>query len=387
MPLVNRRPVRILELRSVFGTGGGPEKTILLGTARTDPARYAVTVCYVRDDRDTVFGIDDWAASLPITYREIRERHSFDPAPFGVLRRLVRDERFDIVHAHDYKTDAMAWFLARTTSATPLATAHGWTGHSAKERRVYYPLDRWLMRRFPRVIAVSSEIKRVLVAGGAVPDRVTVVTNGIDGDRFRRDPERAPAIRAALGMAPHHVVIGAVGRLEPQKNFPLLLRVFAGLAAGRHDLRLVVAGDGSLRGALQQQVDALQLGTRCVLTGHRTDVADLYQGFDLYVQSSDYEGTPNTVLEAMALEAPVVATAAGGTEDIARDGQDAWIVPVRDEAALTHALTDALARPDERARRAASARRRVETDLSFDTRMRRVEAIYDELMAARGARQ
>lgn len=379
-------PIRILELRSVFGTGGGPEKTILLGTARTDPARYAITVCYIRDDRDTVFGIDDWAASLPIRYRELRERHSFDPRPFAELRRFVRDEHIDIVHAHDYKTDAIAWYLAHTTRAIPLSTAHGWTGRSAKERRLYYPLDRWLMRRFPHVVAVSSEIKRVLVAGGARPERVTVVTNGIDGERFRRDAARVPAIRAGLGLSDDEVAIGAVGRLEPQKNFPLLLRVFAGLAATNQALRLVVVGDGSLREPLAAEVDRLGIGDRCTLTGHRTDVADLYQAFDLYVQSSDYEGTPNTVLEAMALEAPVVATAAGGTEDIARDGEDAWIVPVGDEARLTTAIRDALARPDERARRAASARWRVETDLSFETRMQRVEKIYDRLMAEHGRR-
>ena len=74
------RPIRILELRSVRGTGGGPEKTILLGAARTDPARFAVTVCYIRDQRDRVFSIDAVAAGLPVDYVELHERQSFDPA-------------------------------------------------------------------------------------------------------------------------------------------------------------------------------------------------------------------------------------------------------------------------------------------------------------------
>jgi hypothetical protein len=74
------RPIRILELRSVRGTGGGPEKTILSGAAQSDTARFAVAVCYIRDRRDPVFSVDTHASRLPIDYIEIRERHSFDPS-------------------------------------------------------------------------------------------------------------------------------------------------------------------------------------------------------------------------------------------------------------------------------------------------------------------
>src|SRR5947207_917056 len=99
------RPVRVLELRSVRGTGGGPEKTILMGAARADRARFAVTVCYIRDARDGVFSIDGRAAPLGVDYVEVHERHSLDPRIWPELRRLVRERRIDIVHAHEYKTD------------------------------------------------------------------------------------------------------------------------------------------------------------------------------------------------------------------------------------------------------------------------------------------
>src|SRR5690349_9916704 len=115
---------RVLELRSVRGTGGGPEKTILAGASRADK-RFAVTVCYLRDVRDRVFGIDERARQMPIDYVEIRERHSFDPTIGPALVRLVRDRGVDIVHAHDYKTGALALVLAQVTGIVPLATAHG----------------------------------------------------------------------------------------------------------------------------------------------------------------------------------------------------------------------------------------------------------------------
>src|SRR5262245_33082990 len=116
------RPVRVLELRSVRGSGGGPEKTIFTGAARTDRSRYAVTVCYLRDDRDIDFGPAKAAATLDINYVEVREKHSFDPGIWSRLRRLVRERRIDIVHAHDYKTDLIAWLLAKTDNVIPLAT-------------------------------------------------------------------------------------------------------------------------------------------------------------------------------------------------------------------------------------------------------------------------
>ncbi len=377
------RPIRVLELRSVRGTGGGPEKTILLGSARTDASRYAVTVCYIRDQRDETFHIDQRANGLPVDYVEIRERRSLDPAIWSPLRQLVRDRQIDIVHAHEYKTDLLAYLLARADGIIPLATAHGWTGHSLRERRVYYPGDRWVLARYPRVIAVSSEIKRTLVAAGARDDRVTVVLNGIDHEAFRRDRAREAEARASFGLPDDAVVLGSVGRLEPQKNFPMLVRAFARVAPDFPHATLVIAGEGSARAAIEAQAAAAGLGDRFKLLGHVRDVARLHHAMDLFVQASDYEGTPNSVLEAMAFETPIVATEAGGTAELARHGREALIVAIGDEGGLAGAIQEALGKPETTRERASSARRRVEGELSFANRMRKVEAVYDELVAGR----
>ena len=373
------RPIRILELRTVLGTGGGPEKTILLGTARTDPTRYAITVCYIRDDRDPVFHVDERAQGLPVDYVEVRERHSFDVRIWPQLKTLVRDRQIQIVHAHDYKTDLLAWCLARRLGVIALATAHGWTGHSARERAIYYPGDRWVLARFPHVIAVSSDIRNQLVRAGAAPAKVTVVLNAIDPGAFKRVPGRQADARRQFGLGPSDFVVGAVGRLEPQKDFHLLINAFARVARDTPAARLVIAGDGSLRASLQAHIEQRGLQAQCRLLGHVGDVPLLHHAFDLFVQSSFYEGTPNAVLEAMALESPIVATDAGGTAEIARDGQEALIVPFRNEAALTDALREAIGDREKTAQRVRAARRRTETDLSFDARLRKVEAIYDRL--------
>ena len=375
-------PVRVLELRSVRGTGGGPEKTILLGAAHADPARWRVTVCYIRDARDDVFGIDSRAASLGVEYIEIPERHSFDVSVFPALRRLVKEQRIDIVHAHDYKTNLLVWLLHRLDGTTVLSTAHGWTGHSGRERRLYYPVDKWLLARLPFVVAVSSQIRDELIAHGAEPGKIEVVLNGIDHRAFRRDVAREAPARAALGVGPGQIVIGAVGRLEPQKRFDLLIDAFARLRRDRPELRLLIAGDGSLKAELQRRIDTAGLSDAARLTGHTEDVAGFHHALDLFVQSSDYEGTPNAVLEAMAFETPLVATGAGGTAELVESGAHGLVIPAGDEPTLSRAMVQALDDAPARRRWAAAARHRVETDLSFEARMRKLERIYERLAQA-----
>jgi glycosyltransferase involved in cell wall biosynthesis len=379
------RPIRVLELRSVRGTGGGPEKTILQGAALADP-RFEILICYIRDRRDDVFAIDALAGKLGVRYIEIHERHSFDRSIWPALKALVRDERIDIVHSHEHKTDLLAWMLGRATTAIPLATVHGWTGHSARERFVYYPLDKKVLARFPRLIAVSSQIRDELIRTGTRPERVTTVLNGIDPQAFRRDPTARGSVRSSLGWQADDVVLGAVGRLEPQKRFDLLIDAFVRLRAARPALRLAIVGDGSERPRLEQAVAERQLGAVVQLLGHRTDVSRVHHAFDLFVQSSDYEGTPNAVLEAMALESPVVATAAGGTAELIRDGIDGLIVPAGDVPALVSAIEHALDDRSATAARAASARRRVENELSFIARTRKLEEVYAELWNAANRR-
>jgi glycosyltransferase involved in cell wall biosynthesis len=376
---VTSNRLSILELRSVRGTGGGPEKTILLGTECTDRTRFAVTVCYLRDLRDPVFGIDERASQLNIDYVEVHERHSFDPGIWKPLASLVRDRRIDIVHSHDYKTDLLGLLLARRTGVIPLSTAHGWTGQSARERYLYYPAGKRLLARFPRVIAVSSDIKNELVRHGMREDRVTVILNGIDPDVFRRIDGRDAIVRRELGLDPTDVVIGAVGRLERQKRFDLLLEAFAPLARTRPTLRLVIVGDGSLRGELAARIAALGLRQSCTLLGHRLDIADLHHGFDLFAQASEYEGTPNAVLEAMAMSTPIVATDVGGTGELAAHDIHALLVRPQDVRGLQAAMQRVLDDGSGARLRVAAARRRVETELSFQARTRRLEQVYEEL--------
>jgi glycosyltransferase involved in cell wall biosynthesis len=372
----------VLELRSVRGTGGGPDKTLFLTGEIARSSRFDATLCYIRDQRDPDFGPEKHAGRSPADYVEVLERHSFDWRIWPRLREIARSKRIRIVHAHDYKTNLLALLLARAEGLIPIATVHGWSGHTWREQYFYYPADRRLLKRYPRVIAVSSDIREMLVAAGAVRERVSVVLNGIDHRAFTRRTEAVPVARARFEIPEQTVVIGSVGRLEREKNFALLISAFARLARDFPGAILVIAGEGSLRSDLQSLATSLGISDRCRLLGHQNDIHLLHHALDLFVQSSDNEGTPNSILEAMALETPIVATDVGGTRELVRANRDALLVRRRDEEGLSRAMIESLAHPDAARARTAAARARVEQDLSFDARMQRIETIYDELLSS-----
>ena len=376
-------PVRVLELRSVRGTGGGPEKTILLSARDADGQQVATTVCYIRDERDGIFAVDRRARSMGIDYVEVRERQSFDFRAWSSVRRLVRDRSIDIVHAHEYKTDLLAWWLAWVEGVIPMSTVHGWSGETWRELFLYYPADRLVLSRFPKVIAVSSEIHERLIRAGVPPERIATVLNAIDHRLFQRDRLREASYRRGLGFEANDIVIGTVGRLERGKGLEMLIDAVADVRRTRADVRLAIVGDGSLRQALEERAHSLFPDGVCVFLGHQPDVIAAHHAFDLFVHPSDHEGTPNAVLEAMALETPTVATDAGGTSELMHGGIHGLIVPCQDRAALTEGMITALIDRPAAAARAAAARRRIEQTLSFESRMRTMQQIYQQLAAGR----
>jgi glycosyltransferase involved in cell wall biosynthesis len=377
------RPIRILEFRGAEGAGGGPEKTILQGAAWTNPRRFSVTVCYIRNARDRDFAIECRARETGVNYVEVLQRQWADLGLWRACLRLIQERRIDIIHAHDYKTNLLALLLARSAQVIPLSTAHGWTGHSWRERFLYYPVDKRLLAQFPQVIAVSGQIRQDLIQAGTRPDRVRTIWNGIDHRAFRRHREREKEARAKWGICPDEKIIGAMGRLEPQKRFDVLLGAFASLFPRRPEFRLVIAGEGSAREALEATAHRLGVASACRFFGHCTDVAEFHHAVDVLVQSSDYEGTPNVLLEAMALETPIVATDVGGTNEIVTDGVHGILVPPRSPWPLAAAVERTFEDRWRTAERVRTARARVETELSFDARMQAVEAVYESLMKSR----
>jgi glycosyltransferase involved in cell wall biosynthesis len=175
-------------------------------------------------------------------------------------------------------------------------------------------------------------------------------------------------------------VIGAVGRLNGEKDYPNFLAAAKLLLAKRPDLYFIVAGKGELDRELRQSAQDLGIADRVIFLGHFHDVRKVFELMNVYVLSSTREGLPNTVLEAMAMEVPIVSTDVDGVKEAATHDREALLVPARDSAALAEGIERVLTDDALASRLVAAARRKVETEFSFARRTRIVEDLYRRVL-------
>jgi glycosyltransferase involved in cell wall biosynthesis len=310
-----------------------------------------------------------------------------DAAAVWALYRLMRRERPSIVHTHSSKAGLLGR-AAAIGAHTPaiVHTQHGWALQSQSRRAVwtgYRVAERTLARSTDRIVVVTDRDRATgLRHGIGRPEQYTIVRSGVDVAGLAGGPERRAGARARFGLPLEVPIIGAVTRLARVKDPETLIRAFALVHARRPAARLVLVGDGSLRGSCETLVAQLGLADRVVFAGVRRDVAEILPAFDVTALSSLDEGLPRTILESMATGVPVVATAVGGVPEVVIDDVTGLLVPRADPPALAQALRRVLDDPPLGHRLATSAR-----DLlgGFDvsTMVRQTEVLYAELVGDR----
>jgi glycosyltransferase involved in cell wall biosynthesis len=299
------------------------------------------------------------------------------------LRRLLRDRRPDVLHTHTAKagtTGRTAALLAGR--ARPRVVVHTFHGHvlsgyfDPMRERVFRLVERGLARSSGRLIAVSDEVRRDLVAFHvARAEKIAVVPYGFDLDsRVRSDPETRSRKRSELGVDEGAFVIGWAGRLTAIKQPLDLIRV----AAQVDGSRLVLAGDGELRAATEALADELHIRDRVRLLGYVDDMGDVYAAFDALLLTSLNEGTPVVAIEAQAAGVPVVATDAGGTRTVVADGETGFLAPIGDIDALAERLRAIRDDAGLRERLAARGRTRMREVFSVERMVDDVERVYEE---------
>lgn len=369
----------VFDVRVVTGSGGGPEKTILNSPRFLEPLGYRMLCGYLSPPNDPGYAdIKDKARKYSAPLITIPDRGPLDWRIVRDLLRICREEHVAVWHGHDYKTNALGLLLKRFHRMRLVTTVHGWV-QQTRRTPLYYRVDRWCLPRYERVICVSDDLYEEC-RGLGVPDaRCVLVENAIDTEDYRR--RQSPiAAKAKLGLPANVKLIGAVGRLSKEKGFDLLLKAARPLIETDASIRLMIIGEGSERGNLESLVRELKLEKQVSLAGWRSDVRDVFEAMDLFVLSSRREGLPNVLLEAMALEVPVVSTNVNGVARLIRDGVDGSLVQAEDTAALSVAIANLLDDEVKRNRYRRSARRRVEDDFSFPTRMSKLATIYDDLL-------
>ncbi len=311
-------------------------------------------------------------SSRGIPVRALWRLNRYDPTAPWRLARLVRPLRLDLLTVHLISASFVGG-LARGRMGIPVvATSHGLDRRSG----------RWVYRPADRVIAVSCAVKDHLVRQGVPPEKITVIRNGIEVERFVPRMSKRDA-RARLGLPADAVVVGSAGHLVARKGFDDLLRAWREVIRDHPEAHLAIAGDGRYRGRFERLAARLGASDRVTFLGYQKDMPLFIWALDLYAQPSRSEGLPLTVLETMAAGVPAVATDVGGTREAIIEGETGILVRARDPGALGRGIGELAGDPARRARLGEAARCRAFEHFREERAVAAVEAVYREVLGVR----
>jgi glycosyltransferase involved in cell wall biosynthesis len=300
------------------------------------------------------------------------------------LTKICRKARFDVVHTHTSKGGFIGRAAARLAGVpVVLHTAHGFAFHESSSpvaTAVYTRLERLAGRWADRMLTVSDFHRHWAIRHRlAAPERIVTVRNGISHSRLVVTRDRRH-VRSELGVEVSDVLLVSLGRLAPQKGLGTLLQALPRLLRRGVRARLVLVGEGPLRHALQEQIAAAELTHSVSFLGFRSDVGDILNASDIVIAPSLWEGLSISVLEAMALGKPIVATNIESNLELLEDGVSGLLVPPNEPERLADAILALALDPDAAFRYGAAARERFELGFTERTMKDALWAVYRPLL-------
>lgn len=254
------------------------------------------------------------------------------------LIRILKENEIDLLFLHGHKARLLGWIAALRTGIPKIGVSRGWTNEGWKIA-LYNRLDKWVHHRMDHIICVSRGQAEKVIRSGTSKNRVSVIHNSIRTERFEEIPD--PAYRKTLeSMFPSapRFLLGAAGRLSPEKGFDLLLESVSHLVEQGLHVGLVLFGEGFLMEPLREQARELKIADSVAFAGFTKELDRFMPHFDVFVQSSHTEGLPNVLLEAMGAKTAVVATEVGGTAEVVEHGKTGFLVPPGDSRELSKSL-------------------------------------------------
>jgi glycosyltransferase involved in cell wall biosynthesis len=323
--------IRVVEVLAT-GTSGGAQEHVFGLVSRMDHARFDVSVVSLSPG-SAVRKLERAGFEVLVI-----DEHD-DAIATGALAAHLVDVRPDVIHNHMYRAELVG---------TRAAIALGEVGHrrpyivsTVHSSRVRSEEDREMLRvltpAMDQLIAVSKMIEDKLVAEGRTTAPITRIYNGVDLSRYER-VEACCTLPDEYGMEPGSQIVGVVARLEPEKGHPTLLEAWPLVLRAVPDAYLLIVGEGSRREALEAQTRDLRIAHRVVFTGRRDDVPSVTAALDVAVLPSYREAQGLSILEALALSRPVVASNVGGIPEMITDAVNGILVPPHDPDALAAAI-------------------------------------------------
>lgn len=318
---------------------------------------------------------------IPLTV--LGKRWKFDPFCLRKLSRLIREGQPNIVHTWLFAANAYGRMVSGGPGQPPVIVSERCvdTWKSGWQLR----LDRWQISRTARLVGNSQSVADFYRQQQFPADRIRVVPNGIELpvpvtslSAAERDSRRAEL----CGLPPGAKVLGFVGRLARQKRIHDLIWTLVLLENIRKDVYLLLVGDGPEREALERFVREVNIESRVLFLGHRQDIPAILPLLDLFCLASDFEGMSNSVMEAMAVGLPVLASDIPPNRELVLEATTGHLIPVGDRAGFARAALSLLERPEKAQQMGAAGRERMATEFSVARMISGYAQIYREVIAA-----
>jgi len=368
---------------------GGPAIHTILLTAGLDAARFESTLvtgveeAYEGNMLDLAAQKGVQPLVIPELGREINPLK--DWVTLLKLYRLFRDRRPHIVHTHTAKAGTVGRMAARLAGVPVIVhTFHGHVFHDyfgPLQTRVFIGIERLLASLSDRIVTVSDGQRRELADYGvASRDKIAVVPLGFELDALLNCEPLRGQLRWELGIPDGTALVGIVARLTAIKNHRLFLDAARLIVEAGQAAMFLIVGDGKLRADLEAYVAELKLAERVIFTGWRRDLPRIYADLDVVALSSLNEGTPVSLIEAMAAAKPVVATRVGGVSDVILDKESGYLVQSEDAEGLARGILDLLRAPDRAREMGLAGRVAVHPKYASETLLANIEKLYLELL-------
>jgi len=310
-----------------------------------------------------------------LTVEMVKCRGKLDWRTVRQLRVLLK-HNVDIVNPHGYKADLYAYAAFRPTCTALVATVHNWPSRRLS-MRAYAALDRFVLKRFDKVIGVSEVPSNILRRSGVAPDKIATIPNGVDIERFDL---AAPSLRKEIA-SDGAVLVGFVGRLVPEKGGEVLLRAAQQVVVVRPRTKFVFVGEGPARKRWEALATQLGIGQHVVFVGARDDMPGVYSSLDLVVLPSLIESMPMCLLEAMAAGKPVISTRVGAVPQLLASEQLGLLVEPSSVDALSTAILRVLEDHELALRLGKSARQHVARNFSAQAMAKNYVCHFNHVLA------
>lgn len=371
----------VLDVRVLCGTGGGPEKTLFRSPKYLKQHGYDMVCLYLCNPEDSIaqkriMEARQHCAKVVV----IPDKGASDVSVVSRVGRAIDNIGPRIYHGHDYKSNILGSLLPQCRKLFRVSTLHGWVDYDYK-LKIYYVVERWCLHWYDRIYYVSPGLHDQALRYRLPEQRLRYLPNGIELAEYKRERNCIEA-RRRLGLA-DGIWLGSVGRLAIEKSFSSLLWAVGMLWQQGYPVYCLLVGDGPMKKYLENEARNLGIASRVHFAGYQRDVRPWLECMDVYVSTSVREGMPNSILEAMAMEVPIVATKVGGLSCMIRNGEDGLLVEPGDAGKIAKAVRDILDGRINVKKLIDAARRKVEREFSFERRMQVLAEDYDRLLGRR----